>query len=63
MAEITRTAHADDLLAAHAVKLAFLQHAQQLGLRGAVQVADLVQENRAAVGQLELAAARRRWRR
>ena len=56
-------AHANDLLAAHAVELALLQHAQQLGLRGAVQVAHFVQKDGAAVGQLELAAARRRWRR
>ena len=56
-------AHANDLLAAHAVEFAFLQHAQQLGLRRAVQVAHFVQENRAAVGQFELAAPRRRWRR
>ncbi len=51
-------AHADDLLAAHAVELALLQHAQQLGLRRAVQVAHFVQEDGAAVGQLELAAPR-----
>jgi hypothetical protein len=58
VAEITRTRHANNLLAAHAVEFAFLQHAQQLGLRCAVQIAHFVQENRAAVGQLELAAAR-----
>jgi len=53
-------AHADanDLLAAHAVELAFLQNAQQLGLRTAVQIAHFVEEYAAAVGQLELAAPR-----
>ena len=34
-----------------------LQHAQHLGLRLQAHVADLVEEDRAAVGQLELAAA------
>ena len=43
------------MLAAHAVKLALLQDAQQLGLRSRVQVADLVQEQRAVVRQLEFA--------
>ena len=55
--------HADGLLAAHAVELALLQHAQQLGLGGAVQVAHFVQEDGAAVGQLELAAPHGRPRR
>ena len=40
------------------MKLAFLQNAQQLGLRAGVQVADFVEEDGAAVGELELAAAR-----
>ena len=39
------------------MKLALLQDAQQLGLRSGVQVADFVQEDGAAVGQLEFAAA------
>jgi GNAT superfamily N-acetyltransferase len=51
--------HADGLLAADALELAVLQDAQQLGLGGLVQVADLVEEDRAAVGQLELAAPQR----
>ena len=34
-----------------------LQHAQHLGLRLQAHVADFVEENRAAVGHLELAAA------
>src|SRR6185503_19428660 len=33
--------------------LSFLQHAQQLGLHFERQLADLVEENRAAIGQLE----------
>jgi hypothetical protein len=41
----------------------FLQHAQQLGLEGGRDVADLVEEEGAAVGQLEAALARRRRRR
>jgi hypothetical protein len=42
---------------ASAVELAFLQHAQQLGLRCAVQVAHFVQENSGTIGQFEIAAA------
>ena len=38
--------------------LAFLQHAQQAGLRLGRHVADLVEEQRAAVGLLELAGRR-----
>ena len=52
--------NADGLLAAHAMKFAFLQHAQQFRLRGRVQVADFVQKQRASVGQFEFSAARRR---
>src|SRR5262249_20152693 len=48
---------ADDLLAADAVELAFLQDAEQFGLRCAVEVADLIEEDAAAIGELELAAA------
>ena len=51
---------ANRLLAADALQLAVLQDAQQLGLRRLVQVADLVEKDRAAVGQLELAAPQRR---
>ena len=55
-------AHADAnrLLAADALQLAVLQDAQQLGLRRFVQVADFVEKDRAAVGQLEPAAPQRR---
>ena len=63
VAEMTRTDDADRLLAAEPLHLAVLQHAQQLGLRRLVQVADLVEEDAAAVGQLELAAPHRRRRR
>ena len=38
-----------------ALELALLQHAQELDLRGQVDVADLVEEQRAALGQLEAA--------
>jgi hypothetical protein len=50
-------AHVDleDVRAAHALDLALLQHAQQLGLHGRGHVADLVEEERRAVGALELA--------
>jgi hypothetical protein len=43
---------------ADAVELALLQHAQQAGLRLRRHVADLVEEQRAAVGLLEAAGAR-----
>ena len=45
----------DRLGAADALELALLQHAQQLDLHVGRQVADLVEEQRAAVGQLEAA--------
>ena len=44
--------------AAQPLELALLQHAQQLHLRAQVQLADLVEEERAAVGQLEAALLR-----
>src|ERR1039458_3914703 len=47
----------DDLLAADAVELAFLQDAQQFGLGSAVEIADFVEEDGAAVGLFEFAAA------
>ena len=53
----------DRLVVADAGDLAALQHAQQLDLRGHRHVADFVEEQRAAVGVLELAdavASRRR---
>ena len=42
-------------LGAERLELALLQDAQQLGLQGRAHRADFVEENRAAVGQLELA--------
>jgi hypothetical protein len=53
------SAHVDLLLAlaAQAQHRAFLQRAQQLGLQRQRQLADLVQEDGAAVGQLEPAGA------
>ncbi len=47
-----------DLVGAQRLDLLLLQHAQQLGLQRQRQVADLVEEQRAAVGHLELADAR-----
>ena len=47
----------DDVLAAHARDLARLHGAQHLGLRDELHVADLVEEERAAVRLLEEAAA------
>ena len=44
-------------LPTHAVELALRQHAQEPGLQGRRHVADLVEEQRAAVGLLEAAAA------
>src|ERR1017187_469705 len=49
---------ANDLLAADAVELAFLQDPQQFGLRSAVKIADFVEEDGAAVSLFEFAAAR-----
>ena len=42
--------------AADALEAALLEHAQQLGLQLGLELADLVEEERAAVGQLEPAA-------
>ena len=39
------------------MKLALLQHAQELRLRRRVQVSDLVQKQRSAIGQFEFSAA------
>ena len=50
----TSTAHR---LAADRRHLALLQHAQQLGLQGEGHVADLVEEQRAAVGLAKLPGA------
>ena len=51
------------LHAAQALELPLLQHAQQLHLGGQAQLAHLVQEEGAAVGQLEAALLLRRARR
>jgi hypothetical protein len=53
MRTLTRTV----LVAADALEAALLQHAQQAHLHGGADVADLVEEERAAVGQLEAALA------
>ena len=50
---------ADRRLAAHAVELAFGEDAQEPRLQRSGHVADLIQEQRAAVGLLEPAAALR----
>ena len=57
VAAIRRTFDLDRLGAAEALELALLQHAQQLHLRLQVDVADFVEEQRAALGQLEAALA------
>ena len=53
VAETTRTSTLIGLLAADALELLLLQHAQQLELQRRRHVADLVEEQRALVGQLE----------
>ena len=63
VAAITRTSTSTRLRAADARHDAVLQHAQHLRLRGERHVADLVEEERAAVGLLELARPVRRSRR
>ena len=57
VAASTRTSTCDRLRAADARHDAVLQHAQHLRLRGEAHVADLVEEQRAAVGLLELPGA------
>ncbi len=57
VAAITRTSTWRALRRAHPLQLAGLEHAQQLGLLRERHVADLVEEERAAVGQLEAADA------
>ena len=52
---MTRTSTIIGPLAANALQLAFLQHAQQLRLHRQRHVADLVEEQRPAVRLLELA--------
>ena len=63
VAAISRTFDLDRLGAAEPLELALLQHAQQLHLRRQVDVADLVEEQRAALGQLEAALLARLRRR
>ena len=55
VAAITRAFDAHGLRAADALELLLLQHAQQLDLRVERQLADLVEEDRAVVGELEAA--------
>ena len=55
VAATTRTSTVSVSLPAHALKLALLQHAQDLGLRGRRHVPHLVEEDRPAVALLELA--------
>ena len=43
----------DDLIPSHSRYLALLQHSQEIGLRLQADVADFVQENRAALGDFE----------
>ena len=57
MAAITRTSTLISLVAAQAPQRALLEHAQQLRLGAGRQLADLVEEQRAAVRQLEAALA------
>jgi len=52
---MSRTSVSDDLLAADARELAVLEHVQELGLQPQRHLADLVEEERALVGRLELA--------
>ena len=47
--------HLNVSVAAYAGELALLKDAQDLGLRGKAHIANLVQEQRSAVGLLELA--------
>ena len=56
---MTRTLALHRAVAADAVELAVGQHAQQARLQVERHVADLVEEQRAAVGLLEAAAPRR----
>jgi hypothetical protein len=55
--------HLDRRVRAHRVELAVLEDAQQLGLRGAAEVAELVEEQRAAVGHARSLPRRARARR
>ena len=57
MAATTRTSTSMVCDAADALEPAFLEDAEQLGLHGQRNLADLVEEDGAAVGQLEPALA------
>ena len=63
VAAITRTSTRIGCVPPDALELALLQHPQQRDLRLRRQLADLVEEERAAVGQLEAAGAPLRARR
>ena len=55
MAATTRTSTLRERVATDAIELLVLQHLQELRLEARVHLADLVEEDRAVVGQLELA--------
>ena len=63
VAATTRTSTRREKFSPDAPDFAFLQHAQQLGLRARRQLADLVEEERAAVRLLEQARRARERRR
>ena len=54
---MTRTSTASVVAPTDALHLRALEHAQELGLQRQRQLADLVEEQRAAVGRLEVAPA------
>ncbi len=56
-----RTSRPQRLRTTEPLELAELEHAQELGLRGQRQLADFVEEQRAALRQLEPALACRAW--
>ena len=60
---MTRTSTLLRLAPADPADLALLEHAEELGLEVERQVADLVEQQRALVGQLEQARRGRPWRR
>ena len=60
---MTRTSTRTVRSTADRLELALLEDAEQLDLESRGQVADLVQEDRPAVGELEAAHAVARWRR
>ena len=57
MAAMMRTLHCDRAVAADALERAFLQHPQELHLHGEAHVADLIEEERAALGEFEASLA------